>query len=448
MPYSYDAEVALIGSAMLDNAVIPDVAAIVRPDDFGSGQHRSIWGAIASLTRRQQAADIVTVSEHLEAAGILEEVGGLDHLAECARTVPNADHAMTYAKVVADLAQRRALLEVTMSMEEAVRDRERPLHEVVQALQSRAEGCLRAGSDTLEPIGKSLGAVIDRIDRRFNGEEQAMGLPTGISDLDRAIMGLRRGLNVVGARPSMGKTTFLVTLAGAILSRVDGDNKPIQTPIFMGSLEMPADAILERLIANLGNLPIMAIKDPAQHIRDDHWPRMTHAVNLLKDAPLYVDDKPGQTVGYVRARVKEIHDRHGHVGMVMVDYLQKMRAEGDYGARHDRAIGEIVEGLNDIGKEYDCPVVLLSQLNRALEQRTNKRPIMSDLKESSVIEQEADVILFLYRDEVYNPDTPDKGIAEILVAKNREGMVGPVLAAANMAHAKFAPLAVHRYPDG
>jgi replicative DNA helicase len=788
MLYSHDAETALIGSVMLNNAVVPDVAAVVRPEDFAITSHRAVWSAIVTLVRRDQAADIVTVSESLEHAGVLEEVGGLAALADYARTVPNADHAMTYANVVADLAQRRAIAETVLELEELARSRETPLHEVVSTSKAKIDACLRAGANTLEIAGASLGPVIDRLDRRFNGEEQAMGLTTGIGDLDRAIMGLRRGLTVVGARPSMGKaqpldarvlarhgwvrmgdvrvgdelasvdgkpsfvtgvypqgrkaiyrvtlsdgrstracgehlwrvnyrdwqtprvvstekliemlgkaryrnrlwvdayqgdhgsdedlplppwvvgamiangnttastpristgdrenvdklldlmggavsatfdgrstyslpstagknrlaeklkeiglwgslsfekriptsyleasrqdrlallaglidndgwvetfgavlystsspglaedvrylvrslggvcniatktpryrnaegdkvdgrehytcsiclpcyrgaitlerkarrvienkkgrqkrlnvasveyvgdeeaqciavshpdhlyvtddfivthnTSFLVTIAGAAVSRIGPDFKPIPTPVYMGSLEMPKDAILERLLANVGNLPIQAIKDPAGHMRDEHWPRLTHAVNLLKDAPLYIDDRPAQTVSHVRARVKEIHDRHGHVGLVMIDYLQKMRAEGDYGARHDRAIGEIVEGLNAVGKEFDCPVVLLSQLNRALEQRPNKRPMMSDLKESSVIEQEADVILFLYRDEVYDPDTADKGIAEIGVAKNREGSVTTVRVAANLSHAKFAALAAGRYLD-
>lgn len=447
MLYSHDAETALIGSAMLNNAVVPDVAAAVRPDDFAITSHRAVWSAIVTLVRRGQAADLVTVSESLEHAGVLEEVGGLAALTDYARTVPNADHAMTYANVVADLAQRRAIAEAVLELEELARSRETPLHEVVSASKARIDACLRAGAESLEIAGAGLGQVIDRLDRRFNGEEQAMGLTTGIGDLDRAIMGLRRGLTVVGARPSMGKTSFLVTIAGAALSRIGPDFQPIPTPVYMGSLEMPADAILERLLANVGNLPIQAIKDPAGHMRDEHWPRLTHAVNLIKDAPLYIDDRPAQTVSHVRARVKEIHERHGRVGLVMIDYLQKMRAEGDYGARHDRAIGEIVEGLNAIGKEFDCPVVLLSQLNRALEQRPNKRPVMADLKESSVIEQEADVILFLYRDEVYDPDTADKGIAEIGVAKNREGEVTIVRVAAHLANARFAALAANRYPD-
>ena len=431
MLYSHDAEASLIGSVFLDNALLADLDEIVRPEDFYITDHRSVWSAIVNLARKGSACDVVTVSEHLDATGQLDHLGGLAALAEMARYTPSAANAKHYARIVADFAQRRAMLERIIDIEEELRNREIALPDVLTKAKGGLDACLRSGQgDSLAPISSKITSVIDTLDRRFNGEEDTMGRTTGLADLDERIMGLTPGLHVLGARPSMGKTAALLHMTAADL----------KTPSLIVSAEMPEERLIERLMACVGNMPLQAIKNP-QKMMDEHWPSLTLAVNLLKDAPLYIDDRSGQTVTHIRRQALEIANRHGGIGFIGVDYIQKLRCEKDHGMRNDLAIGEIAEGLSELGKELKCPVLALSQLNRALEQRPNKRPIMSDLKESSVIEQEAETITFLYRDEVYNPDNPDnKGLAEFISAKVRDGEIGTTHTLARLSHARFENL--------
>lgn len=431
--FSYDAEVSLIGSAMLDNSLIPDLADVVRPEDLQEPACRLLWGAIINLAAQGKSADVVTISERLEATGQLDEVGGVEGISTMAINTPSSRNAITYATILSELAQRRAVIGAVLNIEESARDRSKPLAEVVNSSKAMIEGCLRAGYDRLPSMKDRLKVVVDNLDAKWNGDTEVMGTSTGIKDLDEMILGLRPGLTIVGARPSMGKSTFMVQcMAQAGVT---------DRPVLCQSMEMPASALVERMICNVGDIPIAAFKDPANCLEDEHWPRVTVGINRLTQAPIYIDEKPSRTVSHVRARAKELYEAHGSVGLIVVDYVQKMVPEGKH-SRKDLEMEEIIVGLNNIGKEYNCPVVALAQLNRQVEQRPNKRPVMSDLKESSAFEQEADVILFLYRDEIYNPDNIDaKGIAELIVAKQREGVVGTVYSAARLGNARFDDLA-------
>lgn len=430
--YNVDSEQSLVGAAMIDNAVMTTVAMTVQPEDFTVPELRAAWGAMINLAAKHQPCDIVTVTERLEAHGQLGD-SDFSYLAEIVRNTPSATNARAYAEAVADLAQRRKMLGVLNNLGETLYDRSQELPAILSQAQRYMESVRRdtGGSVSLAPVSAALPAMIDRIDRRFNGLEQAMGRTTGLSDLDDRMMGLCPGLHILGARPSMGKTAAMLSWAAADL----------REPSLIESLEMPEDRLIERLMAMLGNMPLRALKDPRKYM-DEYWPSLTCAVNTLKDAPLYIDAKSGATVEHIRRQAMEIADRHGKIGFIGVDYLQKVPARGDYGMRYDRAIGEVAEDLKKLGDELKCPVVALSQLNRALEQRPNKRPVMSDLKESSVLEQEAETITFIYRDEVYNPDNPDnKGLVEFISAKNRDGETGTTYAVARLDRGRFENLA-------
>ncbi|MGM0783871.1 MAG: replicative DNA helicase [Pseudomonadota bacterium] len=444
MLYSQDAELSVIGAAMLENELVAELAEIVRPDDFHLIPHRTIWGAIINLARDGKPCDLVTLGDYLEANGLMDSVGTLADLAEIARCVPVASNASHYADVVADLAQRRQLLGTLPDAEQRIADRAVPTADLITELQGRLESLRRASRDRLLRAAEYLDHdFITPFDRRYSGDEESMGLSYGLRDLDEATMGMKPcELVVVGGRPSMGKTAFMMNSLRAALNS--------QSPVLIESLEMPRPALFNRLVAGMGDIPIAALRDPRGHDHriDEYMARMAYPISQINSADLYINHETPRTINQIRSQAKEVRDRHGKIGLIMIDYLSKVRIEGSYGNRHDLGIEEIVTGAKAIAKEFDCPVMLLSQLNRSLESRPNKRPNMGDLKDSSAIEQEADTILFLYRDEVYHPDNPDnKGLAEIIIGKQREGITDTVHVVSRLSHARFEDLAPKRYAE-
>ena len=283
-------------------------------------------------------------------------------------------------------------------------------------------------------MSADLAGMIDELDRKWNGEESAMGLSFGLTDLDSKTMGMQPGQFIlVAGRPAMGKTAFALNILRACCVR---DRRPA----LIFSMEMDRFSLRNRMTAAVGNLPLQALRDPRQHMTDEHWPRVAHAVTQLKDAPLIVDERSAMTPNQIRGAAKRWRDHYGDLGVVMVDYLQLMKADGKHASR-EQEVAEMSRAMKTMAKELGCPVVALSQLNRSLEQRPNKRPMMSDLRESGALEQDADIILFMYRDEIYNPDnTENTGIAEIIVGKQREGETGTVFASAQLSHARFSDL--------
>ncbi|WP_069383989.1 replicative DNA helicase [Halomonas caseinilytica] len=441
--YSHEAELSVIGAAMIENDQVVELAEIVRPDDFYLVQHRTIWGGILNLSRDGKPCDLVTLGEYLEAHDLMGSIGTLGDLAEIARAVPVASNAAYYAEVVADLAQRRQLIGTLPEAEERIADRGLSTTDLITELQGRLESLRRSSRHRLLPAAEYIGdEFLSPFQRRHAGEEESMGLPYGLRDLDEKTMGMKPGeLVVVGGRPSMGKTAFMMNSLRAALDS--------QAPVLIESLEMKRPALFNRLVAGIGDIPIAALRDPRGHWDeiDEHIARIAYPVTQIKNADLYINHDTPRTISQIRAQAKEVHDRHGRLGLVMIDYLGKVKVEGNY-KRHDLGIEEIVAGAKAIAKEFDCPVMLLSQLNRSLEQRPNKRPNMGDLKDSSAIEQEADTILFLYRDEVYHPDNPDnKGLAEIIIGKQREGVTDTVHVVSRLSHARFEDLAPRRYEE-
>ncbi len=417
-PNSIEAEQSLIGGLMLDHVAWEKVADVISADDFYRKDHRLIFAAIANLAETNNPCDVVTVSEYLDNRGELEQSGGLEYIATLANETPGAANARAYAKILRERSVLRALInagnEISGSAfatdgrmaSELVDAAERLVFEIAEK-GSRG----RAGFKHLKNI---LPQAVDRIDVLHQSEGEITGISTGFTEFDKLTAGLQPGeLIVIAGRPSMGKTSLAINIAenAAIGSKVP-------TAIF--SMEMPSQQLAFRMISSLGRVDQAHLR--TGRFPDEDWSRINTAVQLMSDAPIFIDDSAGLSPTEIRARSRRLHREHG-LGLIVIDYLQLMQVPG---SRENRAteISEISRSLKALAKELELPIIALSQLNRSVEQRPDKRPIMSDLRESGAIEQDADLILFIYREEVYNPDTPRKGIADISIAKQRNGPIG------------------------
>ncbi|MFW5824348.1 MAG: replicative DNA helicase [Marinobacter sp.] len=436
-PHSVEAEQAVLGGLMLDNRRFDEVAEVITSSDFYRQDHRLIYAAVERLASESEPLDVVTLAEHLERAGDIEDAGGLSYLAELAEKTPSAANIRAYAQIVAERSILRQLIEVSGGIVDSAfnpqgRTSSDLLDEAERNVFRIAESRTKEGSGP-KPINPILTQALTRIEELFESGERVTGLTTGFTDLDEWTSGMQPSdLVIVAGRPSMGKTTFAMNIVeNALLSSGE--------PILVFSMEMPADAIVMRMLSSLGRIDQTRMR--SGKLEEDDWPRLTSAVSLLKDKPLYIDDTPGLSPTEMRSRARRIaRENGGRLGLIMVDYLQLMRVPGNTEGR-TAEISEISRSLKGLAKELSCPVVALSQLNRSLEQRPNKRPVNSDLRESGAIEQDADVIMFVYRDEVYNEDTQDKGIAEIIIGKQRNGPIGTVRLAFIGKYTKFEDLA-------
>lgn len=428
-----EAEQSVIGSCLLDNRLIDKTADVLSYRDFSALEHQVIWSAMVLLRNAGKDCDVVTVSERLESDQTYDQVGGLVYLADIARSTPSTSNAMSYAAIVADLSSRRSLKAELAAISEMADDKNAELLTVIDDAQGRISRIARSDSDQAGPMSDDLEDMLDEIDRKYNGEQQAMGLSFGLTDLDKRTMGMHPGqLILVGGRPGSGKTAFALNVLRACCVR---DKKP--AVIF--SMEMDRRSLRNRMTAAIGDLPLQAIRDPKNNMHDEHWPKMTLAINSLKSAPLIVDDRAAMTPAQIRGAAKRWRDRYGQLGIIMVDYLQLMGNDRKHGNR-EQEVAEISRSMKLLAKEMKCPVLALSQLNRSLESRADKRPMMSDLRESGSLEQDADIIGFLYRDEYYDENSPAKGIAEFIIGKQREGEVGTVYIGAKLANARFNDL--------
>jgi len=417
-PHSIEAEQSLLGGLMQDHRSWDKIADIVSDEDFYRKDHKLIFSAIAALAESANPCDVVTVSERLESRGELDQAGGLEYLATLANETPGAANAPSYARILRERSMLRALISAGNEISgaafatdgrtaaEIVDEAERL---VFQIAESGARG--RAG---FRPLKQILPAAVDRIDLLHQSEGDITGVSSGFTEFDRKTAGLQAGdLIVIAGRPSMGKTTLAVNIAenAAIGSKVP-------TAIF--SMEMPAEQLAFRMISSLGRVDQTHLR--TGKFPDEDWSRINTAVQLMSDAPIFIDDTAALSPTEIRARSRRLHREHG-LGLIVVDYLQLMSVPGN---KENRAteISEISRSLKALAKELAIPIITLSQLNRSVEQRTDKRPVMSDLRESGAIEQDADLIVFIYREEVYNQDTPRKGIADITIAKQRNGPIG------------------------
>jgi len=422
-PHSIEAEQSVLGGLLLDNAAYDRVIDLVSAEDFYRFDHRLIFQSITKLVAASNPADVITVFESLSLIGKAEEVGGLAYLNALAQNTPSAANIRRYAEIVRDRGVLRKLITVS---DEIAGDAFNPQGKEVKQMLDAAESKIFAiaeegarGAVGFVDIQPLLARVVERIDELFSrdGSNDITGVPTGMMDLDRMTSGLQQGdLIIVAGRPSMGKTAFSVNI---------GENVAIESglPVAIFSMEMGGTQLAMRMLGSVGRIDQQRLK--TGRLNEEDWPKLTHAIQKMNDAQIYIDETPALSSIELRSRSRRLARKCGQLGLIIVDYLQLMSANSP-GENRATEISEISRNLKSLAKELNCPVIALSQLNRSLEQRPNRRPVMSDLRESGAIEQDADLILFIYRDEVYNPDSPDKGTAEIIIGKQRNGPIGQV----------------------
>jgi replicative DNA helicase len=419
-PQSVEAEQAVLGGLMLEGQAWDRIADKISESDFYRKEHRLIFRAVAALAEANSPADVVTVSEWLEKNHELQNAGGLSYLASLANNTPGAANITAYAQIVRERALLRNLIHVSNRITHSAYHPEgRNAADILDLAEKgifdiREQGAHRHGG--FVPLKSLLTRAVDRIDELFRSDSAITGVSTGFKDLDDMTSGLQPGdLIIVAGRPSMGKTSLAMNIA---------ENAAIgnKTPVAIYSMEMPGEQLAMRMMASLGR--INAHKVRTGKLDDDDWPRLTHAIGLLAEAPIFIDDTPALNPLELRTRARRLKREHG-LGLIVVDYLQLMQSP-ETSENRATEISSITRALKGLAKELNVPMIALSQLNRSLEQRPNKRPVMSDLRESGAIEQDADVIFFIYRDEVYNEDSQDKGTAEIIIGKQRNGPTGKV----------------------
>lgn len=442
-PHSIEAEQSVLGSLMLDNESWEKTADLLVEHDFYRRDHQLIFRAIADLFEQSQPVDVITLAEYHDKRGELDKVGELAYLGMLARNTPSSANIIAYASIVRERSILRQLIAVGTAISNVAFSPEGKSSEEMldlaegQVFEIAEKGAKRSGG--FIQVKEVLSRVVDRIDTLFEQDSPITGLSTGFNDFDEQTSGMQPAdLVIVAGRPSMGKTTFAMNLAehAAIKSKV---------PVAVFSMEMPADALAMRMLSSLGQIDQHRLR--TGRLNDDDWPRLTSAIALLNEAPLFIDDTPALTVTELRARARRLKREHG-LSMIVIDYIQLMQGSSR-SSNENRAteISEISRSLKALAKELEVPVVALSQLNRSLEQRPNKRPIMSDLRESGAIEQDADLIVFIYRDEVYNEDSAEKGKAEIIISKQRNGPIGTVALTFQGKYTRFENFAFNNYDD-
>ncbi len=441
-PHSMEAELSVLGGLMLDPEAWERVADRITEDDFYRRDHRLIFRALKSLADADQPRDVVTVAEWLDKNAQLEDVGGLAYLGRLAADTPTAANIIAYADIVREHAIKRQLIDVGTGIAQSAyqpegRDSRQLLEEAEQKVFQIAEQGNRQRKG-FAPIKSLLTLAVERIQTLYEQDEPITGLPTGFDDFDTMTSGLQKGdLVIVAGRPSMGKTTFAMNI---------GENAAIRTrkPVAVFSMEMPGEQLALRMMSSLGRIDQHRVR--TGKLEDEDWPRLTSAVVMLSEAPIFIDDTPALSPTELRARARRLKKEHG-LGLIIIDYLQLMQVPGSNENR-TAEISEISRSLKALAKELEVPVIALSQLNRSLEQRPNKRPVMSDLRESGAIEQDADLIVFIYRDEVYNSDSAEKGIAEIIIGKQRNGPIGTVRLTFLGKYTQFANYTPEVYSSG
>jgi replicative DNA helicase len=422
-PHSLEAEQSVLGGLLLDNERWDTVSERVRSSDFYSRPHRLIFEAIKSILESNDPLDLITLSEHLELREQLEDIGGFAYLADLARNTPSAANINAYADIVAERALVRSLIGVANEIADAGYDPQgRNSEDLLDLAESKVFAIAEARTnenDGPQSVDSILEKTLERIETLYKSPQDGVtGINTGFTDLNKKTAGLQGSdLIIVAARPSMGKTTFAMNLCENAAMAQD-------KPVLIFSLEMPAEQLMMRMLASLSRVDQTRIR--TGQLDDEDWARISSSMGILMEKKnMYIDDSSGLTPTELRSRARRVAREHGGLSMIMVDYLQLMRVPS-LTENRTLEIAEISRSLKALAKELNVPVVALSQLNRSLEQRADKRPVNSDLRESGSIEQDADLIMFIYRDEVYHPDSAMKGTAEIILGKQRNGPIGSV----------------------
>ncbi|MBA3536199.1 MAG: replicative DNA helicase [Tatlockia sp.] len=439
-PHSAEAEQSIIGGLMLDNQVWDKISTKLCEADFYRTEHRILYRAITELSKKDQPFDVVTLLDTLKSTNDLDDAGGETYLFELANNTPSVANVSAYADIVREKSVQRQLIAVAGDIaDSAYNPGGREVAELLDFAETKVFAIAEqtGGEGGPESIKSILVKAVEKIDSLYHNGDSITGLATGLSDLDELTSGLQQSdLVIVAGRPSMGKTALVMNMAehAAIKSGL---------PVLVFSMEMPSDSLAMRMMSSLGRIDQHRIR--TGKLTDDDWPRVTSAVHMLSEAPLFIDDTPALSPSEMRARSRRLAKEHGQLGLIVVDYLQLMQVPGYKGDNRTAEISEISRSLKSLAKELEVPVIALSQLNRSLEQRADKRPVMSDLRESGAIEQDADLICFIYRDEVYNDESPDKGVAEIIIAKQRNGPIGKIRVAFLGKYTRFEDLAFNGY---
>ncbi|CAM4454213.1 MAG: Replicative DNA helicase [Legionellaceae bacterium] len=418
LPHSIEAEQSVIGAILIDNTVWDRTIECVQEIDFYRPAHQLIFRVMTSLIKKSQPIDILTLTEELKKNNLLDQIGGEFYLFELSKNTPSITNITAYANIVRERSVLRQLIAVAQeiaqnSYESQGRSSIELLEEAERKVFAIAEQTARGGGPV--EIKQLLTEAIDKIDALKNAKDTITGLPTGYFELDDMTSGLQDSdLIIIAGRPSMGKTTFAMNIAEH--AAIKGTQ-----PVLVFSMEMPGSSLAMRMISSLGRIDQNKIR--TGKLAEEDWPRLVSAVTMLSEAKMFIDDTPALSPAELSARARRLAKEHGQLGLIVIDYLQLMQIPG---LRENRTaeISEISRALKMLAKDLHVPVIALSQLNRSLEQRSDKRPVMSDLRESGAIEQDADLIVFIYRDEVYNPDSQEKGTAEIIIAKQRNGPIG------------------------
>ena len=422
-PHSQEAESSVLGGLLLDNNSWDKVADLLVEADFYRYEHRLVFASITSLVNTNRPADVITVFEQMQSQGKAEEIGGLAYLNSLAQYVPSSANIRRYAEIVRERSILRKLVSVSDEIAtSALNTNGRPVTNILDEAEQKIFSIGEEGSrmrQGFQSMDKLVVQLLDRVEEMSQNPNDITGVPTGFFDLDRMTSGMQAGdLIVLAARPSMGKTALAINIAEHVALKED-------LPVAVFSMEMGASQLAIRIVGSIGRIDQGRLR--TGKLIDDEWPRLSDAIERLKTVSLSIDETPGLTTSELRASARRLARSCGKLGLVVVDYLQLMSGSGG-GDGENRAteLGEISRGLKMLAKELQCPVIALSQLNRGVEQRTDKRPMMSDLRESGAIEQDADVIMFIYRDDYYNKESKEPGVAEIIIAKQRNGPTGTV----------------------
>lgn len=441
-PHNNEAEQSVIGAIFLEPQALITAAELLVPEDFYRIAHQKIFDTMISLSDKGQAIDVVTVTEELSAKKELEDVGGISYLTEIANAVPTAANIAFYARIVEEKALLRRLIRVATSIVEDGYARE----DEVEALLSEAEKKMmevsnRKNAGDFRHIKDVLVETYDNIELLHTRKGDITGIPTGFRDLDKMTAGFQRNdLIILAARPSVGKTAFALNVAQNVATKTDEN-------VAIFSLEMGADQLVMRMLCAEGNIDAQVLRTGALEAED--WRKLTMAMGSLSNAGIFIDDSSGIRVNEIRSKCRRLQQEHG-LGMIIIDYLQLISGSGRAGENRQQEVSEISRSLKGLARELKVPVIALSQLSRGVEQRQDKRPMMSDLRESGSIEQDADIVSFLYREDYYDKETENQNIIEIIIAKQRNGPTGTVSLAFAKEYNKFVNIdwSQHQPPAG
>jgi len=437
LPYNLDAEASVLGAILIDNDAIVKIADKLSADDFYDSRHAHIYTALRKLFDDRKAIDVLTLSNELKAARLLADVGGPAYLTELTNFVPAAAHVESYANLVAEKAVRRRLMRLNKDLTALAMDETKSLKELIEITEAElmqvGQGQIKQNVVSIEKI---LEASFERLDELHRDKKKIRGVPTGFADLDDMLAGLQRSdLFVLAARPSMGKTALALNLAHNVAVGA-------KEPVLIFSLEMSKEQLVDRLLSMESGVDAWALR--TGNLTDSDFEKIGLAMGTLSEAPIYIDDSPGVTIADLRTKARR--EAHQHpLGLIIVDYLQLMSGGGRYASDGNRVqeISEISRGLKGVARELNVPMMALSQLSRSVESRPDKRPQLSDLRESGAIEQDADVVAFIFREEYYNPETDRKKITDILIKKHRNGPVGDVALYFDSEKQRFRSLDTH-----